>query len=319
MAYKNTKAEYLLEDVTFEHEDAHLAYTLGSGAASKMNEAYLLKGDDLTLSEEEEVELTSIIKAAEGDLPNSAFAYVPDPDKTSTRKLRIDDANHTRAAVAALGEGFRGDKVEIPEQDLPAVKRKVKSAYEKFFPENEVPDVLKSLENNNDALSVSKTNQADTGESIKENSVTDKVELSKSELDDLLKMKEQLAAYQEKEAVELKKSKEDIVKSATFIESQEAVVEALIKSEDKELIEGIIIKAVEAIEKAKEEVKAEMQTSIDEALEKASKAEEKAEMVKSEFAEPAAIEGDNSSLEDGEKEIKKSNSLANFIKENYNK
>ena len=35
---KNTKAKYLIKDVTFDHEQAHLAYTLGNGAASQMNE-----------------------------------------------------------------------------------------------------------------------------------------------------------------------------------------------------------------------------------------------------------------------------------------
>lgn len=85
----------------------------------------------------------------EGDetLSASAFAYVPDKESPSTWKLRIDDANHTRAAVAALGKGFRGNKVDIPSEDLPAVKRKVKAAYKKFFPdEKELPEILKSNE-----------------------------------------------------------------------------------------------------------------------------------------------------------------------------
>lgn len=90
-----------------------------------------------------------VLKATktEGDesLGASAYAYTPDKTKPSTWKLRIDDANHTRAAVAALGAGFRGNKVEIPSEDLPAVKRKVKAAYKKFFPDQkELPEVLKS-------------------------------------------------------------------------------------------------------------------------------------------------------------------------------
>ena len=122
---KNTKAKYLIEDVEFSHDESHLAYTLGSGAASGMNEAYILKADETEISEEEQEFLDEILKATEGDLPNSAFAYVPDKDKTSTRELRIDDANHVRSAVAALGKGMMGNKVQIPSKDLPAVKSNV--------------------------------------------------------------------------------------------------------------------------------------------------------------------------------------------------
>lgn len=86
-------------------------------------------------------------KEGSENLSASAYAYVPDASKPSTWKLRIDDANHTRAAVAALGAGFRGNKVSIPSEDLPAVKRKVKAAYKKFFPDaEELPSILKSNE-----------------------------------------------------------------------------------------------------------------------------------------------------------------------------
>ena len=87
------------------------------------------------------------VKKKEGDveLPASAYAYTPDKQQVSTWKLRVDDKIHVAAAVAALGKGFRGNKVEIPEADLPAVKKKVASAYRKFFPDNEVPTILKAL------------------------------------------------------------------------------------------------------------------------------------------------------------------------------
>jgi hypothetical protein len=74
------------------------------------------------------------------------FAYKPDPKKSSTWKLDISDARHTAAAVAALGKGFRGNKVEIPEKDLAGVKARVAAAYKKFFPKNDLPPVLKSLD-----------------------------------------------------------------------------------------------------------------------------------------------------------------------------
>lgn len=94
--------------------------------------------------------IKSIVKANKkvGDesLSASDYAYTPDKKESSTWKLRIDDANHTRAAVAALGAGFRGNKVEIPSDDLPAVKRKVLAAYKKFFPDkkDDIPEILKS-------------------------------------------------------------------------------------------------------------------------------------------------------------------------------
>lgn len=85
-------------------------------------------------------------KEADGMHPASDYAYTPDKEEVSTWKLRIDDATHVSAATAALGKGFRGNKVKIPEEDLPAVKRKVKAAYKKFFPDNELPDILKASE-----------------------------------------------------------------------------------------------------------------------------------------------------------------------------
>lgn len=83
------------------------------------------------------------------ELSASDYAYVPDPDRPSTWKLRIDTARNVAGAVAALGPGFRGNRVEIPEDDRPAVIRRVRAAYRRFFPErveeDGLPDVLKSL------------------------------------------------------------------------------------------------------------------------------------------------------------------------------
>lgn len=145
------KAKRRLTDISFEKEGSHVAlvHAVQGGPANGVTTLILKATDDIT--DEDLESLTEEISKAtkkEGDetLSASAYAYVPDPEKSSTWKLRIDDANHTRAAVAALGEGFRGNKVQIPAEDLPAVKRKVKAAYKKFFPENEIPTILKSLE-----------------------------------------------------------------------------------------------------------------------------------------------------------------------------
>jgi hypothetical protein len=87
------------------------------------------------------------------DFPASAYAYVPDPEKPSTWKLRLwetpdkkETPRQVGMAVAALGEGFRGNKVEIPAEDLPKVKAKVRAAWKKVHPDasdDEMPDVLK--------------------------------------------------------------------------------------------------------------------------------------------------------------------------------
>lgn len=84
------------------------------------------------------------------DHPASDFAYVPDPDKPSTWKLPVYDSTHVSAAVAALGQGFRGKKVQIPAGDMKAVKAKVKAAYKKFYPEKDVPPILKAANINVD-------------------------------------------------------------------------------------------------------------------------------------------------------------------------
>lgn len=86
------------------------------------------------------------------DFPAEAFAYVPDPESPSTWKLRLWDslddkvtARQVGMAVAALGVGFRGNKVEIPSADLDKVKARVLAAWRKANPDAEdVPPVLKA-------------------------------------------------------------------------------------------------------------------------------------------------------------------------------
>jgi hypothetical protein len=84
--------------------------------------------------------------------PASAYAYVPDPESPSTWKLRLWDseknvtASQVGAAIAALGKGFRGNKVEIPAEDLSKVKSKVRAAWKKANPDkgvDEMPEVIK--------------------------------------------------------------------------------------------------------------------------------------------------------------------------------
>ncbi|MCK5604557.1 hypothetical protein KAR91_21895 [Candidatus Pacearchaeota archaeon] len=88
------------------------------------------------------------------DFPASAFAYVPDSDKPSTWKLRLWDsiseketAAQVGRAVAALGPGFRGQKVQIPSDDLSGVKAKVLAAWLRVNEDKnreDAPTILKS-------------------------------------------------------------------------------------------------------------------------------------------------------------------------------
>jgi len=88
-----------------------------------------------------------ICKALEGQMvdgkvfPKSDFAYTPS-DNTSEWKLRLTstpggkpDPAIVGAAVAALGKGFRGKKVQIPASALAGVKAKVRAAWHKANPD----------------------------------------------------------------------------------------------------------------------------------------------------------------------------------------
>lgn len=99
-----------------------------------------------------------ICKAVDGQtvqgktFPKGDFAYTPD-DTPSHWKLRLTrepggkpDAGIVGAAVAALGKGFRGNKVQIPADALPSVKARVRAAWRKANPtrgDDELPSVLK--------------------------------------------------------------------------------------------------------------------------------------------------------------------------------
>ena len=292
----NTTAKYLLEEITFDHENAHLAYTIGSGAASKKNKAFLFKGEeelDLDALDDESLEFLKAMKTEQGKkLSASSFAYVPDAEKPSTWKLRIDDATHVRSAVAALGKGMMGNKVQIPSKDLAAVKRKVRSAYKKFYPDNDVPTVLKSLDGEESGLMLGSDDNANLGINKEENNMTDKTftqeDLNKAAEDkalELLKAKEKeleaelLKKFEkQQEEKELHKSTTTILKGMDFIKEEliEDVVKSVILSENDS-----IMKAFEA---AKETIE----------LAKAAEATAKEDLVKfkDEFGTPEAIQGD---------------------------
>lgn len=102
-------------------------------------------------------EITFATKTEGGQsFPAAAYAYVPDANTPSTWKLRLwatpgggPDAHIVGAAVAALGKGFRGNKVSIPTADLASVKAKVKAAWLKANPDKtakDLPTIIASAE-----------------------------------------------------------------------------------------------------------------------------------------------------------------------------
>lgn len=94
-------------------------------------------------------EISFATKTEDGKaFPSGDYAYVPDVDKPSTWKLRLTsvpggspDPRIVGAAIAALGKGFRGNKVQIPSEDLAAVKIKVKAAWKKANPDKDEADI----------------------------------------------------------------------------------------------------------------------------------------------------------------------------------
>lgn len=128
-----------------------------------MGDPFFLKGvamsnysTKLRLERREELALRALTFATKTEdgqsFPSSDYAYVPDPDMPSTWKLRLTstpggdpDTSVVGAAIAALGEGFRGNKVEIPSTNLSQVKATVKAAWLKADPsrkEADVPSVI---------------------------------------------------------------------------------------------------------------------------------------------------------------------------------
>jgi len=88
------------------------------------------------------------------EFPAEAYAYVPDPENPSTWKLRLwedpekkETPRQVGMAIAALGPGgFRGNRAEIPAEDLAKVKARCRAAWKKVHPEadpDEMPAVIR--------------------------------------------------------------------------------------------------------------------------------------------------------------------------------
>jgi hypothetical protein len=73
------------------------------------------------------------------DFPAKDYAYVPDPQRPSTWKLRLTEspgkftvAQLGRAAAALSAAGFRGNRVKMPSSVVTAVKRRLRAEYKKL-------------------------------------------------------------------------------------------------------------------------------------------------------------------------------------------
>lgn len=101
--------------------------------------------------------------------PAAAYAYVPDAQTSSTWKLRLWESPSTKEtaaqvgrAVAALGAGFRGQKVQIPAADLAGVKSKVLAAWRKVNPDSKPADVPSVLKRSPSIMAKKNKNKNDT-------------------------------------------------------------------------------------------------------------------------------------------------------------
>lgn len=84
------------------------------------------------------------------EFPPEAYLVVPDPDKPSTWKLRIWETPESKVTVAqlgraaaALGPGFRGNRVELPEEERRRAARELIRLYRKMDVDDaDIPEYL---------------------------------------------------------------------------------------------------------------------------------------------------------------------------------
>jgi hypothetical protein len=134
----------------------------------KLKEALVEADAVLTL-----IKTREAVKTEDGvQYPASAYAYVPDEDKSSEWKLRLwedTDKKVTRiqlgkAAAALSPGGFRGQRVEIPRDDLSSVKRKIRSEYRKLdVPDDEIPRWVQESSNRSLLYNFIPLSEADIG------------------------------------------------------------------------------------------------------------------------------------------------------------
>ena len=70
---------------------------------------------------------------------SSAYAYVGDPDKVTTWKVRLEKspgkvtfAQLGRAAATLSKEGYRGDPLDVPDEAKAKIRKRIRAEYEKL-------------------------------------------------------------------------------------------------------------------------------------------------------------------------------------------
>ena len=244
---------------------------------------------------------------------NKNYAYTPDAEDDSSWKFRIDSEKLTKASVEHL---TRFDK-DIDSDVKGEVYGKVTKAYKEFFPEDELPMVLKSFEEKiSDAASDNNPTVPSGIDNIEKNMSKEKetevVEVAKAveakvdapKLEDLQKSIEDLTALakaSQARAEAAEKEKEEIQKAAA-LEKETAAKEELTE----------VVKAWEGVENTEEVVEALHKASNSEVLLKAMEAlHNKIEDLKKSFGE--AEEGKDGDIKPTENSLEKSRSITSEI------
>ena len=243
----------------------------------------------------DEIEDQSIIEAVmktDGGVkyPASAYAYVPDPKKPSTWKLRVknykngklvlDRSQLGKAAAAFSPGGYRGQKVQLPSGDVKKVKNKLVKFYKQLgVSTKEIPSYL--LENVNqdggvdhmtleelkrehpelvDAIATEVRESIQTEESMKE--AKKKLDEISTELESLKKentsLKESLDKYELKEKIAQKKEKvSEFIKEAKLDEQyvSETFLDSLMEVDDEEKIKEKIQDRVKIVNELESKIK----------------------------------------------------------------
>lgn len=144
------KREFLRVFNAMLREDPNMpessAIRIAISQAKRVKKSMDIDLDDLNLSDEEMEVIEQIQKqrlktiGSGQKLPASQFAYVGDPERTETWKFPINDKEHVQNAVARLNQ------TDLTGSAKAEAKRKIRSAYRRYFPDNDLPEVLKSFE-----------------------------------------------------------------------------------------------------------------------------------------------------------------------------
>lgn len=249
------------------------------------------------------------------DFPAAAFAYVPDAEMPSTWKLRLWDsldeketvAQVSRAVAALSPSGFRGNRVQIPAEDLASVKAKVRAAWRKVNgPDRELPAILKRDDSNylEDIIEKGGTDSMN----LQENEINDIVnDMSSADLTDTQKQSilSKLGDFLFGKSEEVEESSdisEDVVEKSADSDVEEEGVE---KSEESE--SDAVVAEEAAIEKSEEESSVDEGEEMDfeKVLEGLSNLlDEKLEKVKADIT--AEVDGKIEAIEKSVSEVKES-------------